>query len=79
MTYNDAFEILVNPYPIFEDHLTVPLRWHERQQIKPYYGDLLDIVSDLSGYAFFIMALNAALPLRTTCISKLGGKRNFRL
>lgn len=53
VTYNDAFEILVNPYPIFEDHLTVPLRWHERQQIKPYYGDLLDIVSDLSGYAFF--------------------------
>ena len=53
VTYNDAFEILVNPYPIFEDHLTVPLRWHERQQIKPYYEDMLDIVSDLSDYALF--------------------------
>ena len=51
--YNDAFEILVNPYPIFEDHLTVPLRWHEKQQIKPYYEDMLDIVSDLSDYALF--------------------------
>lgn len=53
VTYNDAFEILVNPYPIFEDHLTVPLRWHEKQQIKPYYEDMLDIVSDLSDYALF--------------------------
>lgn len=53
VAYNDAFEILVNPYPIFEDHLTVPLRWHERQQIKPYYKDMLDIVSDLSDYALF--------------------------
>ncbi|MFQ6929289.1 MAG: DUF4922 domain-containing protein [Parabacteroides merdae] len=52
--YNDAFEILVNPYPIFEDHLTVPLRWHEKQQIKPYYEDALDIVSDLSDYAFVL-------------------------
>ena len=49
----NAFEILVNPYPIFEDHLTVPLRWHEKQQIKPYYEDMLDIVSDLSDYALF--------------------------
>ena len=39
--------------PIFEDHLTVPLRWHEKQQIKPYYEDMLDIVSDLSDYALF--------------------------
>ena len=53
VTYNDAFEILVNPYPIFEDHLTVPLHWHEKQQIKPYYEDMLDIVSDLSDYALF--------------------------
>lgn len=53
VTYNDAFEILVNPYPIFEDHLTVPLRWHEKQQIRPYFGDMLDLTSDLPGYALF--------------------------
>lgn len=53
VAYNSMFEILVNPYPIFEEHLTVPLRWHEKQQIKPYYEDMLDIVSDLSDYALF--------------------------
>lgn len=51
--YNDSFEILVNPYPIFKDHLTIPLRWHERQQIKPYYGDMLDMALNLSDYALF--------------------------
>ena len=53
VAYNSMFDILVNPYPIFEEHLTVPLRWHEKQQIKPYYEDMLDIVSDLSDYALF--------------------------
>ncbi|MCD7851820.1 MAG: DUF4922 domain-containing protein [Parabacteroides sp.] len=53
VVYNDAFEILVNPYPIFNDHLTVPLRRHEKQQIAPYYGDMLDLASDLPGYALF--------------------------
>lgn len=51
--YNDSFELLVNPYPIFNDHLTVPLRRHERQQIRPYYKDMLDIASDLPGFALF--------------------------
>lgn len=53
VVYDDAFEILVNPYPIFEDHLTVPLRRHERQQIRPYYRKMLDIASELPGYALF--------------------------
>lgn len=51
--YSDSFEILLNPYPIFEDHLTVPLRRHEKQQIKPYYGDMLDMASGLTHYALF--------------------------
>ncbi len=53
VVFNDLFEILVNPYPIFNDHLTVPLRRHEKQQIAPYYGDMLDLVSALPGYALF--------------------------
>lgn len=53
VAFNDLFEILVNPYPIFNDHLTVPLRKHEKQQIAPYYGDMLDLASALPGYALF--------------------------
>lgn len=51
--YNDTFEILLNPYPIFQNHLTIPLRRHEKQQIGPYYKEMLDLASDLSGYAIF--------------------------
>lgn len=53
VVYNDSFELMVNPYPIFKDHLTIPLRWHERQQIKPYFRDMLDIAFALPEYALF--------------------------
>lgn len=51
--FNDAFEILVNPYPIFENHLTIPLRWHEPQQIKPYFQDMVELAATLNEYAIF--------------------------
>lgn len=53
LMYNDSFELMLNPYPIFEDHLTIPLRRHEKQQIRPYYSDMLDLASDLTRYALF--------------------------
>lgn len=51
--YNDAFEILANPYPISSGHLTIPLKWHEDQQILPYYEDMLCLAHDLQDYAVF--------------------------
>lgn len=51
--YNKDFEILVNPYPIFQEHLTIPLLRHEQQQIKPYLGDMLDLAKELPSYALF--------------------------
>lgn len=51
--YNDSFELMVNPYPIFESHLTIPLRWHERQQIRPYFRDMLDLAAELPSFALF--------------------------
>lgn len=51
--YNDAFDILVNPYPISSGHLTIPLKWHEDQQILPYYEDMLCLAHDLQDYAVF--------------------------
>lgn len=53
MEYNDAFEIRVNPYPIDGRHLTLPLKWHERQQILPYYEDMLDMAFNMPEYVIF--------------------------
>lgn len=51
--YNDSFEILVNPYPIFEDHLTIPLLRHEKQQILLFFEDMLCLASDLPDFFIF--------------------------
>jgi hypothetical protein len=51
--YNSDFEILVNPYPIFQEHLTIPLLRHERQQVKPYMGTMLDLAKSLPSFAIF--------------------------
>lgn len=48
--YND-FDILVNPYPISDGHLTIPFRWHDEQQILPYYEDMLVFAYDLRDYS----------------------------
>jgi ATP adenylyltransferase/5',5'''-P-1,P-4-tetraphosphate phosphorylase II len=32
----------VNPFPILEEHFTIPLNEHKDQEIKPYIEDLLD-------------------------------------
>ena len=51
--YNSDFEILVNPFPIFQEHLTIPLLRHERQQVKPYMGTMLDLAKSLPSFAIF--------------------------
>ena len=51
--YRNYFQILVNPYPIFERHLTVPLLRHDKQQIKPYYEEMLFLATDLPDYTIF--------------------------
>ncbi len=51
--YRDSFRILVNPYPIFEKHLTVPALWHDKQQILPYYEDMLSLAADFPDYVIF--------------------------
>ncbi len=53
IAYNADFNILVNPYPIFSRHFTIPLCRHERQQIAPYFGDFFDLAFRLDGYALF--------------------------
>ena len=47
------YEILVNPFPIFPEHYTIPRREHVAQQIKPYFADMLDLAKVLDDYLIF--------------------------
>ncbi len=47
------YEILVNPFPIFPEHFTIPRREHVPQQIKPYFADMLTLANELDDYLIF--------------------------
>jgi len=47
------YEILVNPFPIFPDHFTIPHKEHINQQIKPYFADMLELARALDNYLVF--------------------------
>lgn len=51
ITLYNTFDILVNPYPISDGHLTMPFRWHKEQQILPFYEDMLVFAYDLREYS----------------------------
>lgn len=47
------YSILVNPFPIFPEHFTIPYKNHVPQQIKPYFSDLLDLAKAMDKYVVF--------------------------
>lgn len=47
------FLILVNPFPIFPQHFTLPHKEHLPQQILPYYRDFLYFVTELDECVVF--------------------------
>ena len=47
------YHILVNPYPIFPDHLVVAINKHLDQAIAHRYVDMLDLARKYSGTTFF--------------------------
>jgi len=47
------YEILVNPFPIFPEHFTIPHKEHINQQIKPYFADMLELARALDEYLIF--------------------------
>lgn len=50
---NKRYHILVNPYPIFPDHLVVAAARHIDQSIRQRYVDMLDLARKYSGFTFF--------------------------
>lgn len=51
--FNDEYLILINPYPIFPRHLTIPRLEHVPQLIEPYFRDMLELSRALETYTVF--------------------------
>ena len=47
------YHILVNPYPIFPDHLVIADTKHTDQTIRHRYVDMLDLARKYEGFTFF--------------------------
>ena len=50
---NKRYHILVNPYPIFPDHLVIAAQKHTDQSIWHRYIDMLDMARKYDGFTFF--------------------------
>jgi len=51
--FRDDYIILVNPFPIFTKHLTVPSLLHKAQLIRDNFEDMLHLARALPGYVVF--------------------------
>lgn len=51
--FEGHYEILINPYPIFSRHLTIPEKEHTPQRIITRFGDMLDLSDYLQGFTLF--------------------------
>lgn len=51
--FNGHYQILVNPFPIFPKHLTVPELEHVDQRILMRFGDMLDLAKSADDYVVF--------------------------
>ena len=51
--FKERYTILVNPYPIFPRHLTIPALEHTPQLIASHFGDMLDLAQQLDDYVLF--------------------------
>ena len=50
---NKKYHILVNPYPIFPDHLVIAEARHTDQSIRQRYVDMLDLARKYNDFTFF--------------------------
>jgi hypothetical protein len=53
ITFENDMTVLVNPFPIFPRHLTIPSEYHTDQRILPNFGSMLDLADSLTGYVIF--------------------------
>lgn len=53
LDYKGRYTILLNPFPIFDRHLTIPDKSHISQAIKDRMQDMLDLAYDLNDFIIF--------------------------
>lgn len=53
LAFDDDYTILINPFPIFPEHLTIPHNSHTDQLIAPYFGTMLSLAKELEGFTLF--------------------------
>lgn len=53
IAWGENYTILINPFPIFPKHLTIPCNDHTDQRILARIGDMMAITKDLPGYTLF--------------------------
>ena len=51
--FKEKYTILINPFPIFPRHLTIPALEHTPQLIASRLGDMLDLAQQLDNYIVF--------------------------
>ncbi|MFO8001930.1 MAG: DUF4922 domain-containing protein [Marinilabilia sp.] len=53
VSFGDDYLVLVNPFPIFPRHLTIPHRSHTDQRIKGRIKDMMNLARSLPGFVLF--------------------------
>lgn len=53
IAWGENYTILINPFPIFPKHLTIPCNDHTDQRILARIGDMMAIAKDLPGFTLF--------------------------
>lgn len=53
LLFKNRYSILINPFPIFDKHLTIPLNEHQPQEIEPYFADMLHLSKQLPEFTIF--------------------------
>jgi len=53
LPYDDQYMVLVNPFPIFPEHLTIPNLSHTDQRIAGNFGSMLDLAAGLDDFVIF--------------------------
>jgi len=51
--FKENYTVLVNPFPIFPRHLTIPATEHTPQLVASRFGDMLDLAQQLDNYIIF--------------------------
>lgn len=53
LKFGNDYIILVNPFPIFPKHLTIPQEKHTPQLIQNHFEDMLDLAAELTDFVVF--------------------------